>query len=188
MPQSVHELDVVLEGSSPAILRRLEVPSSMTLVQLHEALQVTMGWENAHRFAFYGEGANRLPPASSLLVVAPKTDSMLTYVYDFNDRWTHRICTRSLFELPKAPTTPAMHRGVPSLPARKLRRHRSLSETRQVSCVQAPREGRSPVRVCALPLRQGPSEPATCRAFHSRGRRRPPPLTPTLPTHLRGPS
>ena len=98
MPQRVHELDVVLEGSSPAIRRRLEVPSSMTLVQLHEALQVTMGWENAHRFAFYGEGADTLPPASSLLVVAPKTDSMLTYVYDFDDRWTHQICTRSIFE------------------------------------------------------------------------------------------
>ncbi len=98
MPHSIHELDVILDGSSPTIHRRLEVPSAMTLVELHEVLQVAMGWENAHLFAFYDEGAHKLPPSSSLAVVAPKRDSKLAYVYDFDDRWSHTISTRSAFE------------------------------------------------------------------------------------------
>jgi len=98
MTYRIHELDVTLDGSLPKIMRRIETPSSMALAQLHEVLQVAMGWQNAHRFAFYDEHTGKLPTFIPLSVAAPFRDSVITYVYDFDDHWTHRIRTLTTFE------------------------------------------------------------------------------------------
>ena len=46
------QLKVRLLGISPMIWRRLLVPASMTLQELHGVLQVAMGWEGIHLFSF----------------------------------------------------------------------------------------------------------------------------------------
>ena len=46
------QLKVRLLGISPMIWRRVLVPASTTLRELHGILQVTMGWDGIHLFAF----------------------------------------------------------------------------------------------------------------------------------------
>ncbi len=55
MPRSfryVYQLKVSLKGIRPPIWRRLLVPSSVTLPDLHEILQNSMGWVDAHLHQF----------------------------------------------------------------------------------------------------------------------------------------
>jgi hypothetical protein len=54
-PSEVLELlqfKIWLLGISPMIWRRLQVPASMTLRELHGVIQVVMGWEGIHLFQF----------------------------------------------------------------------------------------------------------------------------------------
>ena len=61
------QLKVRLLGISPMIWRRVLVPVSISLQELHGVLQVAMGWEGVHLFAFdiYGVQHDRpeeVPP------------------------------------------------------------------------------------------------------------------------------
>ena len=51
-PEEIIQLKVRLLGISPMIWRRVLVPSSTTLRELHGILQVAMGWEGIHLFLF----------------------------------------------------------------------------------------------------------------------------------------
>ncbi|EEE35465.1 conserved hypothetical protein [Rhodobacteraceae bacterium KLH11] len=46
------QLKIRLLGISPMIWRRVLVPTSTTLRELHGILQVAMGWESIHLFLF----------------------------------------------------------------------------------------------------------------------------------------
>ena len=46
----LHQLRITLRETE--VWRRLQVPSAITLVQLHDAIQVAMGWENRHLHDF----------------------------------------------------------------------------------------------------------------------------------------
>ena len=48
--EEVWQLKVWLMGVSPMIWRRLHVPPTMTLRELHGTLQVAMGWESLHLY------------------------------------------------------------------------------------------------------------------------------------------
>ena len=48
----IYQLKVRLLGISPMIWRRVLVPASTTLRELHGVLQVAMGWEGVHLFLF----------------------------------------------------------------------------------------------------------------------------------------
>jgi Plasmid pRiA4b ORF-3-like protein len=55
---SVHVVKVSLSGAQPAVWRRLELPSAITLDRLHDVMQWTFDWEGFHPHAFetaYGE-------------------------------------------------------------------------------------------------------------------------------------
>jgi len=45
-------LKVALTDIKPVIWRRVRVPGALTLRELHEIIQVAMGWENAHLHSF----------------------------------------------------------------------------------------------------------------------------------------
>ncbi|MEZ0067306.1 hypothetical protein ABIA32_003319 [Streptacidiphilus sp. MAP12-20] len=49
---SVHRIKVTLRGSRPPIWRRLEVPSSATLQQVHHMVQEAFGWQDSHLWVF----------------------------------------------------------------------------------------------------------------------------------------
>jgi hypothetical protein len=99
----VYRLTITLEGIQPAIWRRFEVPSAITLAQLHRVLQRVMGWRDRHLHQFFvgGRGIGVRDPESgetvedekklTLAEVAPAVGTKLVYLYDFGDYWRHEV-------------------------------------------------------------------------------------------------
>lgn len=92
------QFKVWLVGISPMIWRRVQVPASMTLRELHGVIQVAMGWEGIHLFQFtlrarrFGspELAARSPdvPLSELRL---RQGTRFRYEYDLNGPWKHEV-------------------------------------------------------------------------------------------------
>lgn len=105
--RSVHDLKVTLRDVKPAVWRRLAIPSSYSLADLHDVLQLAMGWTNSHLYQFHSgrmrycppdpedEIALDVPTRDSALIrlfeVMPYSDATLDYEYDFGDGWEHSI-------------------------------------------------------------------------------------------------
>jgi len=115
-PLVVH---IELAGIEPAIWRRLMVPASITLPQLHEALQAVLGWHDLHLHEFrlpgrtYGvpdpDGASdpRLIDEAGLsLVGLLESGITLSYVYDLGDHWEHHISLEAQRPAKEPPTLP----------------------------------------------------------------------------------
>ncbi|MEU8683471.1 plasmid pRiA4b ORF-3 family protein [Streptomyces sp. NPDC048611] len=106
--RSVHKIKVTLSGSKPPIWRRLEVPSGITLQQLHHVIQAAFGWEDYHMWAFgtpqgrYGiadpELGIRSAASKRLNEAVPHTGDRLGYTYDFGDDWEHDILIEEIAE------------------------------------------------------------------------------------------
>ena len=47
---TIARLKITLDDVKPAVLRRIEVPFSIRLDQLHLAIQAAMGWTNSHLY------------------------------------------------------------------------------------------------------------------------------------------
>jgi hypothetical protein len=50
-PTEIVRLKITLDHVKPAVMRRIEVPVSITLDLLHEMIQAIMPWENYHMYA-----------------------------------------------------------------------------------------------------------------------------------------
>jgi hypothetical protein len=108
MPDSfVLQLKISLVNSKPPIWRRVVVPESMTLAELHLVIQIAMGWEDAHLHDFEVGGERYLkldefdeyidPDAHDSTTVTlrglklNRKGRVFGYTYDFGDDWRHRI-------------------------------------------------------------------------------------------------
>lgn len=100
----IYQLRIELLDVSPVIWRRLLVPGSLKLHQLHGALLWTMGWAGGHLHEFvighdhYGEPDPDFdtPPRVQrenrfTLAAALGAHKWFTYLYDFGDGWEHRV-------------------------------------------------------------------------------------------------
>jgi len=107
MPSKQHDnilqLCVSLEGIEPRIWRRIQVPDTFTLKQLHRVIQIVMGWQDSHLHEFslsdkrYGEPN----PEDEDTVIDETTVRLrdlslsiggsMGYAYDFGDDWQHRV-------------------------------------------------------------------------------------------------
>jgi hypothetical protein len=97
------QLKVSLREIKPLIWRRLMVPGDAPLGELHDIIQISFGWDNAHLHEFrigdkrYGmvgdEELDRevLDEEAHFVeeLLAPKT--RFEYEYDFGDGWEHEI-------------------------------------------------------------------------------------------------
>lgn len=111
--RTVHKIKTTLRDSRPPIWRRPEVPSGITLRELHDVIQAAFGWEDYHMWAFdsgrdrYGIADRDLGIRSAaskrLGQVAPHTGDRLRYTYDFGDGWEHDILVEDV-TAPKAGT------------------------------------------------------------------------------------
>ena len=80
------------------VWRRLLVPMSYTLHELHGVLQAAMGWEGLHLFELrvrgVGYGSFDLPledPKVSLESFGFRENGKLAYIYDMGDWWEHEV-------------------------------------------------------------------------------------------------
>lgn len=99
-------LHVTLLNVAPAVWRRIVVPSSWTLYDLHLAIQIAMGWDDLHNHAFrIGDVMYGRPKSDDLdewgdefvtvLADVVRPGDELLYLYDFGDEWWHRVRVES---------------------------------------------------------------------------------------------
>lgn len=104
------QVKVTLRNVRPPIWRRLLVPASFTLRQLHQVLIVAMGWHGSHLHQFfihgrfYGKRDSELGGATlderhhNLEHVLALGARSFQYEYDFGDGWVHRIAIEKVEE------------------------------------------------------------------------------------------
>lgn len=98
-------LRVSLVGSRPEIWRELRLPVDATFAQLHQVLQLAMGWHDIHLHVF-DFGDYTVGPDMSELNLGMRDDideaelrlcdaltpgTQFLYLYDFGDGWEHQI-------------------------------------------------------------------------------------------------
>lgn len=84
---SVYQMKVTLLGVRPQVWRRIQVPETMTLAQLHSVLQVVMGWEGYHLHQF----SDSEDEAMNLAELIEDDLFSFGYLYDFGDMWQYEI-------------------------------------------------------------------------------------------------
>ena len=104
-PRAMVVLKVTLRHINPPIWRRIVVPDSYTLPQLHAVIQEAMGWTDSHLHLFkIGEEVYSDPSTDHfgdfdyadeqeyrLSAVLPPTGRTFHYEYDFGDNWQHTV-------------------------------------------------------------------------------------------------
>jgi hypothetical protein len=95
---AVLQIKVWLVGISPMVWRRVLVPASCTLRELHGVIQVTMGWEGVHLYVFrlraarYGSlELSASSPDVTLADLHFRKGARLIYEYDLNIPWRHEV-------------------------------------------------------------------------------------------------
>ena len=86
----VYVIKVTLLGTSPPIWRRFLVERDIRLRQLHNTLQIIMGWSNSHLHKFIfnkQEQSDRTKLGDCIRIPGRK----LLYEYDFGDGWGHEL-------------------------------------------------------------------------------------------------
>lgn len=104
----VYQLKIQLKGSKPPIWRRVVVPSTILLEDLHDVIQISMGWTNNHLHQFKQGNTFYQPDAEddlfgfgrieqidshgvALSELLCKEKQKIEYEYDFGDSWEHTI-------------------------------------------------------------------------------------------------
>ena len=117
VPQSIYQIKVTLNDSKPPIWRRVLVPDTITLHQLHTILQIVMGWTNSHLHQFiidnefYGEPDEEDGYSEDLKnekryrlnQFVERKGFKFIYEYDFGDSWEHTVHVEAI--LPVDPST-----------------------------------------------------------------------------------
>lgn len=121
-PSVYYELEVTLVGARPPVWRRFQLPSTATFFDLHWAIQIACGWEEAHLFRFEdgdgrrfatdperegfatgfglgpgaGLGGRDAGPGAERLRLGAyfSAHDRCLYVYDFGDNWRHEVVLR----------------------------------------------------------------------------------------------
>ena len=101
----IYQIKVYLRHSDPLIWRRILVPASISLAQLHIVLQAVMGWENYHLHVFKINGQEFGYPQDdefggrgtldehdyTLAQAGLQVGTQFEYIYDFGDGWVHDL-------------------------------------------------------------------------------------------------
>lgn len=106
-PREIYQMKVTLVGTDPPIWRRLLVPADLTLEQLHDVLQLAIGWEDCHMHEFrigqqrfgkpnpmeqaFGGPRTASERPARLFSVLGRAGAKALYTYDFGDSWELQI-------------------------------------------------------------------------------------------------
>jgi len=125
---SICQLKVTLTGSKPPIWRRLLVPSTVRLSDVHDVLQIAMGWTNSHLHEFIAKGERYgasdpemdYEPGEESRVrlgqLLQKEKDSLDYEYDFGDGWRHKIVLEKILSFDKKTVLPKCVAGKRACP------------------------------------------------------------------------
>ncbi|GAA1833107.1 plasmid pRiA4b ORF-3 family protein [Luedemannella flava] len=102
MVRKIYQLRVALDGVTPPVWRRVQVPGAFTLDRIHRVIQYAMGWRDYHLHSFdiggaqYGEpdpdGDLDLVDELEVRLDAVATEgTRLRYTYDYGDWWEHTV-------------------------------------------------------------------------------------------------
>lgn len=115
LPGRVVQLKVTLKGIRPPIWRRVQVPASFSLEELHFVIQAAMGWEDCHLHQFlvgqvyyaglapdgtdvgWDEDMKDEREATLGDLVSRKGQKLL-YEYDMGDGWEHEVLVEELLD------------------------------------------------------------------------------------------
>ena len=95
---AILQIKIWLAGISPMIWRRVLVPATFTLRELHGVIQVVMGWEGIHLYEFCLHAARygswevaALSPDVTLAALRFRKGQRFIYEYDLNIPWHHEV-------------------------------------------------------------------------------------------------
>ncbi|MEU5869595.1 plasmid pRiA4b ORF-3 family protein [Nonomuraea sp. NPDC047529] len=112
----VHQIKITLRDVQTPVWRRVHVPSTATLAELHEVVQVAMGWEQHHLHLFsdgdveYGDNA-RDESAVTLATLIPQVGDWLGYRYDMGNCWDHDLVVEKVHQAARNTTYPRCSAG-----------------------------------------------------------------------------
>jgi len=117
------QIKVWLLGISPMVWRRVLVPVSLTLRELHGVIQVAMGWEGSHLYQFrlraarYGSWeVSAASPDVTLAALRFRKGARFVYEYDLNIPWRHEIRIEDRLEPEAGKAYPACSGGSGACP------------------------------------------------------------------------
>jgi Plasmid pRiA4b ORF-3-like protein len=130
-----YQIKISLLHSSPLIWRRIQVPGDLTLAELHEVIQLVMGWTDTHLHQFMMSGAFYGPAEEEdewreerVLDEAGFTLSELEadmrrhclYEYDFGDAWLHEIKVEEILPAEEKRSQPVLLAGERACPPENI--------------------------------------------------------------------
>ena len=124
----LYQFHILLLKMSPAIWRRVLVPSDQSLADLHHVLQIVMGWDDTHlhRFLIHGKthGISREgglwfrsdPKQIKLSDLHLQLKERFVYEYDFEAFWQHQIRLEKILPINPLKTYPICMSGARQAP------------------------------------------------------------------------
>lgn len=109
--RSIYQLKITLLDARPPVWRRVLVTDGTTLGELHQVIQMSMGWTDSHLHQFIIDGAYYSDPEfeldeyldqvgdehrTRLGKVAPNQGARFIYDYDFGDSWHHEVIVEAV--------------------------------------------------------------------------------------------
>jgi hypothetical protein len=131
VPKKIYQLKIQLQGvKNPPVWRKVLMPATDMLLDLHNVIQGAMGWYDAHLHQFiHGNTYYCLPmpgyddfgrikdernfKISQLLTVEKQA---IQYEYDFGDGWLHKITLEAILTAKPEETYPRLIRGKGACP------------------------------------------------------------------------
>lgn len=128
----IARLKITLVDTAPAVWRRVDVPASITLKDMHAVIQAAMGWENCHLYQFHvgrqtinGPGFDDLGFSGQRNVTAGhvRLDELIAgkikrfdYLYDMGDSWEHELRIEKILPADPAASYPCLIDGAGACP------------------------------------------------------------------------
>lgn len=128
VPKSVYQLKITLKEIKPPIWRRVLVESDITLYDLHQVIQQSMGWDDyhLHEFRIAGEHFGAPDPDGFVEVIDDAKTRLhqvirgekmkFLYEYDFGDGWRHEIVVEKVLPAEKEGVYPVCLKGKRACP------------------------------------------------------------------------
>lgn len=131
IPTEILQMKITLRDSRPPIWRRVLVADTTTLHQLHDIIQITMGWDDSHLHQFIvgerpytlpefeldylgDEAGNEKQTRLNELDLAPKRK--FVYEYDFGDGWSHEVLIEKILSVDESAKYPVCVTGKRACP------------------------------------------------------------------------